>query len=291
MGTSPFSGTVAVVGLGLMGGSLGMALKRRTGVTVLGVARRAVSLKQAFDQGVFDEGFLDPAMALARADVVVFCVPVDRVIPLAKSLKKLYKPGALVTDVGSVKGPIARDAQRVFLGDDNVVFVGGHPMTGSEKTGLGFARADLYDGTVCVVSPSGGTPLARVVQAERFWSTTGAEILRLDPKTHDRTVALVSHLPHLLADALVLTAGQVAKTPKQRALLRRVAAGSFRDATRVAGADPALWHAIFSMNDRSVRSTLGKFQQQLSLLAKNRWALKDLRRAQNLQPIFRKDKT
>jgi prephenate dehydrogenase len=239
--------------------------------------------------GVLDEGFLDPAPALRDAGVVVLCVPVDRILPLAGSLSPFFKPGALVMDVGSVKAPIAHGAGKLFSSKDGPVFIGAHPMAGSEKAGVAYARADLYRGAVCVLTPSPGTPAGPIARAERFWRATGARPLRVDPAAHDRAVALVSHLPHVAADALILAAARGGKTPAQRKLIQALAAGSFRDATRVAGADPALWRAIFSMNDRPVRDALALFQGELSRLARGGWRLRDLSRARQLNNRFRKD--
>jgi prephenate dehydrogenase len=162
-------------------------------------------------------------------------------------------------DVGSVKGPIVKAlARRSPKGGP--VFIGAHPMCGSEKTGVENARKDLYKGARCVLTPAPGTPPAAVKKAEAFWRGVGAQVLRLSPEEHDRRVAVVSHLPHLLADALVLSA----RKEKADAL----AAGSFRDATRVADADPALWAQIFSMNRPALLRAVSLFQGHLRRLAR-----------------------
>jgi prephenate dehydrogenase len=164
-------------------------------------------------------------------------------------------------------------------------------MAGSEKTGVQNARADLYHGAVCAITKTPRTPPLRVTEAARFWKSVGADLLFIDPATHDRAVALVSHLPHLIADALVLSARDwTGKTPGL-ALLKNLAAGSFRDATRVAGADPALWRGIFSLNDRPLREALRLFQKQLARLSRGRWPLTDLRRAQTLNADLRSGNT
>ena len=272
-----------------MGGSLGLAVRRRGGWSVRGLVRRKETIRDARRRGVLDEGFLDPAPALQGADVIVLCVPVDRILPMAKALRPYMKPGALVMDIGSVKEPIVRGARGLFAGATGLTFIGAHPMAGSEKTGVEFSRADLYEGAVCALTPAPGTAPAQIARAERFWRGVGAQTLCLSPGDHDRAVALVSHLPHLVADAFMLSVERWATSPAQRTLIKRLAAGSFRDATRVAGADPALWHGIFSLNDRPVRGALTLFQQELARLARGRWRVKDLDRAQSIHQKFRKD--
>lgn len=279
---------VAIVGIGLMGGSLGLALRKRGGWRVAGLARREATLRVARRRGALHEGSTDPADVLPGADVVIFCSPVDKIVPLAKVYRRFFKHDALLMDVGSVKGPVVRALEKWFHGRGGPVFVGAHPMAGSEKTGVENARADLYQGAVCAITATAQTPLARVAQAADFWKSVGARTLVIDPDTHDRAVAVVSHLPHLIADALMLSVGDW-KHPEGVTLLKELAAGSFRDATRVAGADPTLWRGIFRLNDHAVRGAIRLFSKNLSRLATGQWAIGDLRRAQTLNTQF-KDK-
>lgn len=271
-----------IAGVGLMGGSLGLALRHR-GWRVVGLGRDAARLAKARRRGAVDEATTDPARALAGADVLVLCAPVDQLARQARRLKPFVPQKALVMDVGSVKGAVVRALAPLFP-RGGPVFVGAHPMTGSEKTGVENARADLYRGAPCVVTPAPGTPARAVARAEEFWRGLGARVVRLTPDAHDRAVAVVSHLPHLIADALMLTAGDAGAEP-----LFRLAAGSFRDATRVAGADPALWRAIFTQNDAALRRALAVFQGALGRLSKG-WPLPALRRARALNDRFRKDR-
>jgi prephenate dehydrogenase len=279
---------IVLVGVGLMGGSLGLALRKRGGARVVGLARREETLREARRRGVLHEGFTDPARALDGASVVVFCAPVDKIVPLVRASRRFLSSGkALLMDVGSVKGPLVRALDPLFLGENGPVFVGAHPMAGSEKTGVQNARADLYKNAVCAITPTAQTPGPRVIQAVKFWKSVGARPVLVDAETHDRAVALVSHLPHLIADALILSAGRENGGAGGVALLKELAAGSFRDATRVSGADPALWHEIFRMNDRAVRAALRLFSKEINRLARGRWPLADLRRAQTLNVAFR----
>ena len=277
---------IAIVGIGLMGGSLGLALRKRGGWRVSGLARREETLRIARKRGAIHEGSTNPADVLPGADVVVFCSPVDKIVSLAKSYRRFFKHDALLMDVGSVKGPIVRSLEKVFQRTGGPVFVGAHPMAGSEKTGVENARAPLYRGAMCAITATAQTPLARVAQAADFWKSVGARTLVIDPDTHDRAVAVVSHLPHLIADALMLSVGDW-KHPDGVALLKELAAGSFRDATRVAGADPTLWRGIFRLNDPAVRGAIRLFSKNLSRLATGQWAIGDLRRAQILSTQFK----
>lgn len=279
---------VVLVGMGLMGGSLGMALRRRGGWRVAGLARRASTVNEALRMGALDEGYIDPAAALVGASVVVYCSPVDTIVPLARRHRQWVSPGSLVMDVGSVKGPIVREMEKIFSGHRTAVYVGAHPMAGSEKTGVIHARADLYRGAVCVLAKTPRTDVDRLAEAGRFWKSVGARVRILDPDIHDRVVAVVSHLPHVIADALTLTAGEWAG-PGGLKLAKELAAGSYRDATRVAGADPVLWRGIFTLNDRAVQRAVSLFSKKLNDLVGRGWRLADLRRAQRLN-AYLKDK-
>jgi prephenate dehydrogenase len=269
-----------------MGGSLGLALRARGGWHVAGLARREATLRTARRRGVIDTGSADPARVLPGADVVVYCSPVEKIVPLVKGHRRFLPPHALLMDVGSVKSPIVRDVEKIFHGKNGPVFVGAHPMAGSEKTGVENAQKDLYVGAVCAITPSDQTPWVRVEQAVDFWKSVGARPLVVDPESHDRAVAVVSHLPHLIADALMLSVGEW-KGEGGAALLRALAAGSFRGATRVAGADPQLWRGIFRMNDRFVRDAAGLFSRKLSHITRRGWSLADLRRAHTINTKFK----
>jgi prephenate dehydrogenase len=266
--------TAAIVGMGLMGGSLGLALRRR-GWRVVGIGRNLAKLRKGKSLGAADQVTTDPAEA-RNADVWVLAVPVDRVVPLGRRLKGFVKSGALVTDVGSIKGPIAR----AFAGWPQ--FVGAHPMCGSEKTGVVHSRPDLYRGATCVLTPVRTTSPRARAEARRFWESVGAKTFFLSAEEHDRRVALVSHLPHLLAEALVLTATE----GPGRAWAPKIAAGSFRDATRVASADPLLWAPIFSMNRDALRRAVSDFQRTLSALVKNGPDEKTLGRVVRRRALF-----
>jgi prephenate dehydrogenase len=245
---------------------------------VIGVGRNAARLKKAKSLGAIDEFTTDLAAGVRDADVVALAVPVADIVALGRRVRPHVKPGAFVTDLGSVKGPVAR----AFAGWPH--FVGAHPMCGSEKTGVENARADLYRGASCVLTPSAKTSPRAAAAAAAFWREAGAEVLRLSPEEHDRRAALVSHLPHLIAEALVWTAG------REKSAVRSMAAGSFKDATRVAGADPALWASIFDMNRAAVREAARGFERALRELLKEGPSARMLERVRRLRDDLNRGK-
>lgn len=276
---------VAIVGVGLMGGSLGMALRRR-GWRVTGVGRRLSKLKKAKARGAVDEYTTDLKKGVQGAGIVVLAAPVGNIVPLAAKIRPWLARGALVMDIGSVKAPIVRPLEKIFSGKAGPHFMGVHPMAGSEKTGVEHARADLYRGAACIMTPGRTTPARALRAAETFWRGVGGRTVRLSPEDHDRSVALVSHLPHLLADTLMLAAAKW--TRGNLGLVKTLAAGSFRDMTRVAGADDAQWAAIFRMNEKNLADAARLFQKILKDLMRRRWLPADLHKAQKLhREIFK----
>jgi prephenate dehydrogenase len=249
--------TVAIIGIGLIGGSLGQALRRTRRYRVIGVARKARTIADARRLGAIDSGSTDLASA-ADADIVVLCGPVDTIVPLLARLAPLLKAGAVVTDVASVKAPIVSAARRILRGRP-FSFVGAHPLAGSHRTGVKAAHVRLFEGSTVVLMPG---PRAALERVKSLWRAVGAQPLMMSARDHDRAVAIISHLPHALAHALV---HQVAGARDRRKLVRLLA-GSFRDATRVASSDPEQWSQILRANAGPVRLAIGEFQRQLSRL-------------------------
>jgi cyclohexadieny/prephenate dehydrogenase len=238
--------TLTIVGVGLIGGSIGLAARRR-GVAgrIIGVGRQQGSLDQALKVGAIDEGSLDLAAAVRHAQLVVFCSPVDAIADQVLAAAPHCPLGTLLTDAGSTKAAIvARLDGRL---PDDVAFVGSHPLAGSEKRGPEHADADLFEGRVTVVTPGPHTDPAAVERTAAFWRALGARVRLMPPEEHDRALALTSHLPHLVAAAL---AGTLPDS------LHELAATGFRDTTRVAAGDPALWTAIFAQNRGAVLQAL-----------------------------------
>jgi prephenate dehydrogenase len=238
--------TLAIVGVGLIGGSIGLAAKRRgLARRVLGVGRQQRSLDEALAVGAIDEGFLQPKDAVPRANLVVFCTPVDLIVEQVVSLAPVCAAGTLLTDAGSTKAQIVHGIEGRL--PHGVAFVGSHPLAGSEKHGPRFADAELFQGRLTLVTPTARTERRAVDRVSDFWRSLGSRVKELSPEDHDRALALTSHLPHLLASAL---SGVL---PPE---LHELAATGFRDTTRVAAGDPSLWTGIFVQNRAAVLAAL-----------------------------------
>lgn len=235
---------VAIVGVGLLGGSLGLALRsRRLAGEVCGYLRRDSAAKEAQDAGVVDRATTDLAETVRNADLVVLCVPVGSMETTASALLDSLAPGAVVTDVGSVKTSVVERLESI-LQDAGGVFVGGHPMAGSEKTGFGSARSDLFDQAACVVTPTSRTPREAVERVGSLWRGVGGRVVILTPERHDLLVSRASHLPHVLAAGLA----RWVLDPANGLGEERLCATGFRDTTRLASGSPELWRDIALAN-------------------------------------------
>lgn len=244
---------VAIAGVGLMGASLGLALRQR-GLCqhVLGIGRDRARLEEAHQLGAIDEFAVGVGPELANVDLLVVCVAVDAIAPLILKALPLLPRHAIVTDAGSTKAEIVAAIERDAPG---ARFVGGHPLAGSEKRGAAAAIAGLYEGKRCVVTATDRTDPEALARVTAFWQSLGMTVLRLSPVEHDRVLARTSHLPHLAAAALAATLG---------AADRPFAATGFRDTTRVAGGDPGLWTAIFAQNRAALLDALAGLESQLA---------------------------
>jgi len=247
---------VTIVGVGLLGGSAALAIRKvHPGVEIAGVGRRESSLAQARRVGAVDTVHLDAAEPAARSDLVILATPVGVFEKHLRAIAPVLRRGVAVTDVGSTKAAVVRMAGRV-LGRDGP-FVGSHPMAGSEKKGVAFARADLFEAATCIVTPTPHTPPAVARRVEALWRAIGMRTVRMTPARHDRAVARVSHLPHVLAALLTMLPG--------RGDLEAAATG-FRDATRLAGGDPEMWRDILLTNRRAILDAIDAFDEDLCQL-------------------------
>jgi prephenate dehydrogenase len=241
--------TVAIVGVGLIGGSIGLAVQaRRLSGRVIGVGRSAESLAAARRAKVVTESSLDLAAAVAEADLVVVATDVGTIAPLLNRIDEAVRPGTLITDAGSTKASIVaawEKRRRTRRGR----FVGGHPIAGSHKSGPAAADATLFEGRVAVVTPARATPAADAEAIGGFWSALGSTVFMIDPKEHDKLLAATSHAPHLIAAAIALA------TP---AAARQFTAGGWRDTTRIAAGDPELWADILLDNAPQVAKALAR---------------------------------
>jgi prephenate dehydrogenase len=254
------SSHVAILGPGLLGGSLALALRERSLARVSIWARREAAVEEVRAKNCCDEASTDSANIVSGADVVVFATPIGVMPQLAREIAPHLKSGALVTDVGSVKAGICEELG-LILAETAAEFVGSHPMAGSEQTGLASARPDLFDASVCIVTPDERTKHPVVQRAAEFWRSVGCRVRVLPPSEHDAIVASISHLPHLIAAALVNSVA--ASTP---AAFDFCGPG-FRDTTRVASGPPAMWTEILAENRDAVRRSLDALIEKLRALS------------------------
>ncbi len=246
--------TVAIVGVGLIGGSVGRALlERGLAKQVVGIGHRATSLRAAKKVGAVTSTTTDLARGVARANLVVICTPVEQIAAQALVALNHAPAGALITDAGSTKQQIVAAVEKKLPPGGR--FVGSHPMAGSEKSGPGEARADLFVGRAVIVTPTKKSPAADTEAVGEFWAALGARVFMMSPEAHDRAVAGTSHLPHLISALLA------AVTRSEDAPL---IAGGWLDTTRVAGGDPELWRQILQSNDQQVLAALAQFEKQLT---------------------------
>jgi cyclohexadieny/prephenate dehydrogenase len=259
--TGPAFERIAVVGLGLLGGSVaGGARARRLAGTVVGISRGSETLERARRRGVIDEGTTDAAEGALGADLVVLATPVFAMAPTLERLAPGLRPGTIVTDVGSVKAELAETLPGLL--PPGVAYVGSHPMAGSHQTGLDHARPDLCEGAACIVTPTAAASPKEVARVEAFWSALGARVLRRDPAAHDAEVAWISHAPHAVAFAF---AHALAEAPAASAELRGT---GFRDFTRIAASDPELWADILVTNRKALAGPLQAQARHLEGLAR-----------------------
>ncbi len=245
--------TLTIVGVGLIGGSIGLAAKNRgLAQRVFGVGRNQARLDRAEALGAIDAGFLDLIPVVRESDFVVFCTPVDQIADQVLAAAYACASGTIITDAGSTKGQIVKAIeQRLPAG---VPYVGSHPLAGSEKRGPEHAEANLFQDRLTVITPTSRTHPAALERTTSFWQALGSRVRLMSPQDHDKALALTSHLPHLLASAL---AGIL---PPE---LHDLTASGFRDTTRVAAGDPGLWKAIFEHNQGALLTSLIALTERL----------------------------
>lgn len=265
---------IAILGVGLIGGSLGLVWRSRgTELTVVGYDRPEV-LEEALRRGAIDEGASDVAEAVHGADLVVLALPLATILRLLEEIAPHLRPGAVVTDVGSVKAPVMAQAREVLAPENP--FVGGHPMAGSERSGVAHADAFLFENATYVLCPPEGTAAEALPETHpdlvALVRATGAQVLLLEAARHDRIAAFVSHLPQLLA---VLLMNLAAEANEEDDAFLRLAAGGFRDMTRIASSPFRMWGDILIGNEGPILDTLAGFAAALQRV-RNRLAEEDL---------------
>lgn len=248
--------SITIVGVGLLGGSIGLAVRsRQLARRVVGVGRDPERLAVAREYGAIDGHTTSLAEGVRDAQLVIFCTPVDRIAGQVIEASTHCTPETILTDVGSTKSNIVTAVQGRL--PRSVYFVGSHPMAGSEKTGVEHARAELFIDRTTIITPTLTSPQYAVSTLESFWSALGSQVVRMSPQEHDRAVAVTSHVPHALASALA------ANLPAD---LYPLTGMGFRDTTRIAAGDAELWTAIFQANRAAVLTGLRRFTDYLHQL-------------------------
>lgn len=253
---------ILIIGVGLIGGSLARAV-RRTGhrVEIVGYGRNHLNLQRAVELGVIDRFVTDLPAAVAEADLIVLAAPVGSTASILRAIRPHLGPEAVITDVGSTKGNVAM-AARETLGGALPAFVPGHPIAGNERTGVEASNAALFDQRMVILTPLTETEQSALVRVRALWESVGARVVEMDVEYHDRLLAATSHLPHVLAFALV----EALKRMDSSEDIFRYAAGGFRDFTRIASSDPVMWRDICLANAGHLREAIQAFRACLDEL-------------------------
>jgi cyclohexadieny/prephenate dehydrogenase len=260
---SPLFDRVAIIGIGLIGSSLARVLRRDSPQTqIVACARRAETLDAVRRLKIADETTDDPAVAAAGADLVVLATPLSAYAGLAARIAPVLKPGAIVTDVGSVKEAAIRDiAPSIPKG---VHFVPGHPVAGTEHSGPEAGFAEMFADRWCILTPLPETDPAALAKIEALWRLARMKVVTMPAEHHDRVLAVTSHLPHLIAYTIVGTATELGQDLQSEVVA--YSAGGFRDFTRIAASDPVMWRDIFLANSEAVLELLQRFSEDLTAL-------------------------
>ena len=254
----------AIIGVGLIGGSLGMILRRKgLASSVVGVGRRLENLKTAVKLGAIDRYVVDPKDGVKDAELIVLATPVDTYDRHLKEWASSLQPGAIVTDVGSVKGKLVEQSERAM--PEGVHFVGAHPIAGKEKTGVAEGSEHLFSGARCILTPTMHTNHHALEQVRVMWHETGSTVLTMDPHLHDQILGAVSHLPHVAAYALMNALIDIrAQVPSLD--LAGHSGGGLRDTTRIAASSPEMWRDIFLWNRENVVAFIEAYERSLGEL-------------------------
>ena len=258
--SQPIYDTVALIGIGLIGSSISHAARRR-GLCrrLVGHAKSEATRATALRLGLIETAYATAAEAVMEADLVILCVPVGACVRIAEEIRPHLKPGATLTDVGSVKGTIVREVGPLV--PDNVHFVPGHPIAGTEHSGPESGFAELYDNRWCILTPPEETDPAATERLRTFWQGLGSNVEIMDADHHDMVLAITSHVPHLIAFNIVNTASHLERVTDSEVI--KFSAGGFRDFTRIAASDPTMWRDVFLNNREAVLEMLGRFTEDL----------------------------
>jgi cyclohexadieny/prephenate dehydrogenase len=263
--SEPHFKRIALVGFGLIGGSIARAARTQGLVgDIVTTARSAKTRARVSELGIVDSVVETNAEAVRDADLVILCIPVGACGPVAQEIAAHLKPGAIVSDVGSVKGAVVRDMAPHLPASAH--FVPAHPVAGTEHSGPDSGFAELFINRWCILTPPEGTDPNAVAKLGAFWAAMGAKVEVMTPDHHDLVLAITSHLPHLIAYTIVGTADELAKVTSSEVI--KFSAGGFRDFTRIAASDPTMWRDVFLANKDAVLEMLGTFTEDLSKLTR-----------------------
>ncbi len=271
---APLFDRLCLLGVGLIGSSIARVAQARGDIarSIVAHAKTPATLERVRELGIADEVEADPAKAVQGADAVIFCIPVGAYAEVGAAVAPYLKPGAIVSDVGSTKGSVVRDLGPLM--SKGVHLVPAHPMAGTEFSGPDAGFAELFQGRYCILTPLPGTDPAAVEKIAELWRRCGSMLEMLDPATHDKIVAIVSHLPHLIAFTICSTADDLAEETKEAVL--KFAASGFRDFTRIAASDPTMWRDIFLNNREALLEMLARFTEDAHALGRAvRWGQAD----------------
>ncbi len=255
--------TIAIIGLGLLGGSVGRAVKKyASDIHITGYDSTAGSMKRAFEIGFIDDTALTIADAVKNADMVIIATPLGVFADVAKDIIPNMKNNAILTDTGSVKGAVIDMITPLLSLNPNIHFIPAHPIAGTEKSGVEAGFADLFQNRMLVITPLEDSNETAVESVKAFWHSLGCNTQMMTPKHHDMVFAIVSHIPHLIAYNIVGTANHLETVSEQEVI--RYSASGFRDFTRLASSDPVVWRDVFLNNREAVLEMLGRFIEDLS---------------------------
>jgi cyclohexadieny/prephenate dehydrogenase len=262
---APHFRKIALIGFGLIGGSIARATRAQgLAAEIVTTARSAKTRARVAELGIVDRVVDSNAEAAKDADLIILCIPVGACGEVAQEIAACLKPGAIVSDVGSVKGAVVREMAPHL--PDGVHFVPAHPVAGTEHSGPDSGFAELFINRWCILTPPEGTDPKAVERLRAFWAALGAKVEIMTPDHHDLVLAITSHLPHLIAYTIVGTADELGQVTSSEVM--KFSAGGFRDFTRIAASDPIMWRDVFLANKDAVLEMLGTFNEDLSKLTR-----------------------
>ncbi len=260
----PFYEQIAIIGAGMMGTSLGLAIKKK-GLCgkIIGIDRNFDNLKTARALSAIDSYTDCLKDGITEAVLVIFATPVLATFEIAKRIVYAVRKDAIITDIGSTKGEIVNKMTELFRGHSN--YIGSHPVTGTEKSGAINAVDGLYENKKCIITPTDRTEQFAVEAITRFWESLGSDVIVMDPYEHDRVMAMVSHLPHIIAYALI---GCIMEHQNTGDAIIKYAGGGLKDYTRIAGSDPVMWKDIFVTNSKEILNSIDRFSRTIESLSR-----------------------